>query len=426
MWEGAIRQAGVDSYAGSSLEAVTAPSIDWRIGLTVLVASLGYFVDVYDLFLLSVYRVPSLTEIGVPAVSRLSVGVMLMNMQMAGVVVGGIIWGILGDKRGRTSVLFGSIFLYSIANIANAFVHDINSYCALRFLAGLGLAGEVGAAVTLISEVLDKNKRTFGSALIFSAGMLGAMAAALVERYLPWRTGFLLGGVLGMVLLLMRVGLLESAMYSTMTRRECPRGNIGLLLKKARWKNYLWGILCGIPTWFGAMLTAFLPEFSTALGVTGHLTAADGVLFGHVGVFMGTVASCFLSQFLRSRRKVMLVFLLISTTAHVIIFLGHGFSSTSILALVTLGGFGAGYGAIYAITAAELYGTNLRATVATTIPNFVRASTIPMMLAIKALIPSFGLINGGLTIRLVVTLIGIVGILFLHETFNKELDYVET
>src|SRR5882762_615963 len=111
----------------------------------VIVAALGYFVDIYDLLLFSIVRRPSLSALGVPDEELFGQGEFLLQVQMGGLLLGGLIWGIMGDKRGRLSVLFGSILMYSLANIGNGFVTNVTQYAALRFIAGLGLAGELGA-----------------------------------------------------------------------------------------------------------------------------------------------------------------------------------------------------------------------------------------------------------------------------------------
>ena len=348
-----------------------------------MVSALGYFVDVYDLYLFTVYRVSSLKDIGIPAAQGLNAGANLLNLQTGGMVIGGIVWGSLGDKRGRRSVLFGSILIYSLANVANAFVHDVGFYAVCRFWAGIGLAGELGAALTLISELIRRDKRSYGSAIIFGVGLLGAVSAAFTAKHVSWRIGYLTGGAMGVALLALRAGLLDSAMFDAMKKRECRRGSLGMLLQQqGRWKRYAYAVLAGIPTWFGGILVTFLPEFSKLLGVVGDITVADGILFAQSGQFVGSLASCLVSQWLRSRRKSD-VWLLVGL---------HLCKSRLSDGTRSLGG--AGKDAVpdewirrglqrrrRAGGRWKLFGTNLRSTVATTIPNFVRASSISMLLA---------------------------------------------
>src|SRR5678815_49497 len=134
--------------------------------LAVIVAALGYFVDIYDLLIFGIVRADSLKSIGIAPDAQLGPTQLILNTQMIALLLGGILWGVLGDKRGRISVLFGSIILYSLANIANGFVHTVPQYAAARFLAGLGLAGELGGGITLVSESLDEKTRGHGTTIV--------------------------------------------------------------------------------------------------------------------------------------------------------------------------------------------------------------------------------------------------------------------
>lgn len=418
-----MRQSTLDKFVGVQ-EAVT-DSASRRVLLTVLVSALGYFVDIYDLVLFSIYRVASLKDMGIATDQLLPVGVNLMNLQMTGMVVGGIAWGILGDKRGRTSVLFGSILVYSLANIGNAFVHDVTTYGILRFLAGFGLAGEIGAGVTLVSEVLGKGKRSYGSAFFFSVGLFGAVVAAVSAKYMSWRTGYFAGGLMGLALLAMRASLFESGMYKQMEAKTCRRGSFRLFLEKGRWKRYLAAIFMGVPTWFGGLVSAFLPEFAHELGITGPVSAADGVFYGYLGVFFGSFAASMMSQWLKSRKKTILIFLAINTAAHIVFFTSRGLSPAEAGFFFFFAGFFNGYCALFVVTAAELFGTNLRSTVATSVPNFVRAGTIPMAFALSFLSPKMGLVSGALVIESVIVGLALLSLWSIEETHGKDLDYIE-
>lgn len=394
----------------------------------VVVAALGYFVDIYDLLLFGIVRVASLKDIGVPDDRLLADGVFLINMQMIGMLVGGLLWGVIGDKRGRISVLFGSIFLYSIANILNAFVTTVDQYGLLRFIAGVGLAGELGAAICLVSETMTKESRGYGTTVVASVGILGAVVASLVGDAFSWKTAYIIGGVMGLALLALRVSMYESGMFAACQKSEVKKGDIGMLFSPMpRFLKYARCILIGIPVWFvvGILLT-FSPELSQALGVVGVVTASKSIMFGYIGLSMGDFASGFVSQKIRSRKKVIGYFLGIALVLSVIYYLGHGISSELFYTLCVGLGFGAGYWAVFVTNAAEQFGTNLRATVTTSVPNFVRGSVVPLTLSFKALSESIGLLNAALTVGLVSFAIAYSALWFMDETFGKDLDYFES
>ncbi|HUR68829.1 MAG TPA: MFS transporter [Candidatus Thermoplasmatota archaeon] len=395
---------------------------------TVVVSALGYFVDVYDLLLFSIVRVPSLRELGVSDADMLSTGVLLLNVQMAGLLLGGIVWGILGDKRGRVSVLFGSIALYSLANIVNAFVSTVPQYAALRFLAGLGLAGELGAAVTLVSESLSKEHRGYGTAIVASFGLLGAVVAALVGGLTGWRVAFLIGGGLGLLLLLMRFGLRDSTMFASARASQAPRGSLRRLLstRERRWR-YLHSILLGMPIWFAiGVLVTFAPEFGLELGVTGALSAGTAVLVSYAGGVVGDFASGFASQRFRSRQWIMLVFIAGIALAIDLILLQRGYSPTAFYAMCAILGFFVGYWAVFVTNAAEQFGTNLRSTVATSVPNLVRGSVVPLTLLVTALRGPLGLGRAALLVGSACCLVALWSLRSLPETYGRDLDFVET
>lgn len=251
------------------------------VRLSVLVAALGYFVDIYDLILFSIVRVSSLTDIGVPADQLLTKGVLLLNMQMAGMLIGGIAWGVLGDKRGRLSVLFGSILMYSVANILNAFVHDVPTYAVLRLLAGIGLAGELGAGITLVSEIMPRETRGYATALVAAVGICGAVVAALVGDFFEWRTAYIVGGVMGIALLLLRIGVHESGMFQQVKAEPHARGRfLQLFATRERATRYLSIIIIGVPIWYvvGILIT-FSPEFGRAMGFADIPRAGTAVMY---------------------------------------------------------------------------------------------------------------------------------------------------
>ncbi len=399
-----------------------------NVTLLVIVAALGYFVDIYDLILFSVVRVKSLQDLGVPEEDLLSVGTMLINSQMLGMLVGGILWGILGDKKGRLSVLFGSIILYSLGNIANGFVTTVELYAIIRFIAGIGLAGELGAGITLVTETMSKENRGYGTMIVAGIGLFGAVAAALVGDAFPWQTSYIIGGVMGLILLFLRVGLAESGMFKNVKHDEnVNRGNILMLVNNGkRFKKYLSCILIGIPLWFvvGILIT-FSPEFGKAFNATEPLKAGMGIMYCYIGIAVGDVVAGFLSQVWRSRKKVMFVFLMLTALSVVVYLQSDGINTQQFIWLSLFLGFASGYWATFVTIASEQFGTNLRATVTTTVPNFVRGSVVAVTLSFQALQNSFGIIGSAYIVGSVSLLIALIALSQLTETFAKDLDYVE-
>jgi MFS family permease len=391
----------------------------------VLVAALGYFVDIYDLILFSIVRVASLK---VPDGQMLDTGVMLLNMQMGGMLLGGILWGILGDKRGRISVLFGSIFLYSLANILNGFVTSVEIYALLRFIAGVGLAGELGAGITLVSEVMPKTKRGYGTMIVASIGVMGAVAAALIVELTEWRTSYFIGGGMGIAILLLRFGVYESGMYNSIKQAShIGKGEfMKLFTDKGRFSKYLYCILIGLPLWFvvGILIT-FSPEFGKVFGIAEPISAGKSIMFCYIGLVFGDIFSGTLSQILKSRKKVLYIFLT-ATFACICIYLFLNDSSTFYFySVCVLMGTAVGYWVIFVTNSSEQFGTNLRSTVTTTVPNFIRGSVIPLTLLFQALKPSLGIKYAAFSIGIVTIIIAIWATSKLEETYGKDLDYTE-
>jgi predicted MFS family arabinose efflux permease len=400
---------------------------------TVLVAALGYFVDIFDLLVFNVVRKPSLAELGVIDARQIEIGTSILNWQMGGLLLGGIVWGVLGDKRGRLSVLFGSILMYSLANIANAYVSSVDTYRVLRFIAGLGLAGELGAAITLVSEVLPKESRGYGTAVVAGVGVAGAVVAGLVAELMPWRTAYIVGGVLGLVLLVLRLRVAESKMFSTLaTDVGSKRGDLVLLVASpARAWRYVRCILVGIPLWFlVGILVSFSPEFAKTLGVQGPITAGRAIAAAYSGLVFGDLASGIVSQRLQSRKRALLLFSSLSFVFAVAFLNARGVSTTTLYVIIFFLGTFAGYWAVFVTVAAEQFGTNLRATVATTVPNFVRGAVIPITISFRWLAgpadaPRMGIVHAALTLAVVLFGLGWWGILASEETFGRDLDFVE-
>jgi MFS family permease len=395
--------------------------------IPVIVAALGYFVDIYDLLLFSIVRVQSLKSLGVPESNLLNDGVYLINMQMGGLLLGGILWGILGDKKGRISVLFGSILIYSLANVANGFVTSVNQYAVMRFIAGIGLAGELGVGITLVAEVLPKEIRGYGTSLVAGTGMLGAVLAYFVAANFDWRVAYFIGGGLGMLLLLMRINVFESGIFSKVKEKSVSRGNFfQLFVSSKQFYKYLRCILIGVPVWFVAgILMTFSPEFGKALNLDTPIVAGKAVMWEYIGLVIGDISSGVLSQYFRSRKKVVLLYLLLATVL-ITIFLFVPFRSDEMFYALCVGlGIAAGYWALFVTIAAEQFGTNLRATVATTVPNFVRGSMIIMTPLFLLFREHFGVLLGAGIVGVLALGTALLGLWKMEETFSKDLNFIE-
>lgn len=397
----------------------------------VIVGALGYFVDVYDLILFSILRLPSLKDLGFSGDLLVSHGILLLNLQMLGMLLGGIFFGILGDRMGRVVLLFGSILLYSIANIANGFVHSIEGYAVWRFVAGFGLAGELGGGITLVTEVLPKELRGYGTTIISTVGVFGAVVGGLVAQRVEWRQAYFIGGGLGLILLGLRLSVAESGMFkqlhSAAAQKNVSRGNFFMLFTSfQRFMKYLRCILIGLPLWcIVGILVTFSPEISKALNIQGEVKVAQGIAFCYLGITFGGFASGWFSQLLGSRRKILLAFLLFTSAAMVAYFFTRGQSSGTFYLTILLMGFGVGYWTVFATIAAEQFGTNIRATVATTVPNFVRGATVPLTLAFNQLKPAHGIVQSAALISFACIAIALWALRGLEETHDKNLDYLE-
>ena len=410
--------------------------------LPVIVAALGYFVDIYDLLLFSIVRRDSLTSLGVPAEQLFDKGELLLQIQMIGLLVGGIIWGIMGDKRGRLSVLFGSILLYSLANIANGFVSTVPQYAVLRFIAGIGLAGELGAGVTLVSETLPPKLRGWGTTIIATVGLMGAVLANIISKTFAWQTAYFIGGGLGLLLLLARVSVFESGIFLKTVEKTISRGNFfQLFTNKTRFRKFIGCILIGLPIWYAiGILITFSPEFAAALGV-GEIKAGDAVMMSYLGLAAGDMSSGFLSQTFRSRKSIVRLFIFL-TFGFILLYLFSPSKNVSFFFFTcfTLG-FGIGYWALFVTIAAEQFGTNLRATVATSVPNFIRGTVVPLTFLFKFLRTTLsehyegnlseieakhtGIIYGALIVGVLTIIIALLSLRAIDETFGRDLNFEE-
>lgn len=394
---------------------------------TVLVAALGYFVDIYDLVLFGIVRVASLKGIGLPPERFLEVGIYLINLQMTGMLVGGLLWGVIGDKKGRVSVLFGSILLYSVANLLNAFVTSVEAYGVLRFLAGVGLAGELGAAVTLVSETLGKERRGLGTTAVATVGLLGAVCAGVVGEIFTWKTCYLIGGVMGLLLLIMRLSIYESGMYTQLKQSKVKKGDLRMLFyPRSRFMKYLACILIGVPIWFvTGILITFSPEFAIELKVIGQITAAKSILFYYFGASLGGIVAGTLSQLWESRKNVIFLFLGLIFSFVSICLLCQSLSSPVFYLMCIALGASTGYWVVLMTMTAEQFGTNLRATVTTSVPNFVRASVVILTFAFQMMRSSMGLIQSAWLIGTVTIGLALAANFGMHDSFAKDLDYTE-
>lgn len=419
-------------------------AINWLV----IVAALGYFVDIYDLVLFNVVKRESLEFI--KSLHQLdfdikSQGIFLFNCQMAGMLIGGILWGVWGDKKGRISVLFGSILLYSVANIVNAFTFDLTSYAIVRVIAGIGLAGELGAGITLVSETMSKEKRGYGTMIIVTFGALGAVLAALVgtegqavagfltrvtgHTFQNWQVVYLIGGLLGILLLVLRVGAFESGMFKDMKQHSVSKGNFFALFKtKENFLKYLYCILIGLPIWYiiGVLVSLSQDVFGKELGVEGVLNG-KAVMYAYIGLSVGDLISGLLSQLLRSRKKVVLLYLAFTSILVLYFIYGaHGISVSQYYFMCFLMGTASGYWAIFVTIASEQFGTNIRSTVTNTVPNFVRGAVLPITMGFTGLSGMTTNLTSALIVGFICIGLALVATLKIKETFARDLNYFET
>ena len=405
------------------------------LNIAVIVAALGYFVDIYDLLLFTIVREPSLAGLGVDLTIRkdvIAASTSVINWQMWGLLIGGIVWGVMGDKKGRLSVLFGSIILYSIANFFTGFVQTVEQYSYARFFAGIGLAGELGAGITLVSELLPKNKRGIGTSLVAGIGLFGAVAAYFTFKITDdWRLCYKIGAGLGVLLLFLRIKVAESGMFKQVKQQNVSRGNMLMFFNNSkRFKKYILAILIGMPTWFViGILVNFSNRFATEFYGDNKIESGRAIMYAYAAIAIGDILVGFVSQYFKSRKKALYLFYFFSIVSGIYFFSGSIQNDTSMYIACAMLGFSTGFWAIFVTMGAEQFGTNLRATAATTIPNFVRGSLPLINLLFVGLFQQsvgWSFVKSAMVTGVIVMGITLIAAYFTEETFHKDLDYIET
>jgi MFS transporter, putative metabolite:H+ symporter len=407
---------------------MTAKASHSIFNFTVLVAALGYFVDIYDLLLFQIVRVESLKDLGLSAAQVKSSGEFIISIQMLGLLLGGIIWGIMGDKKGRLSVLFGSIVLYSVANVVNGFVQTPNQYALTRFFAGIGLAGELGAGITLVSELVSKEKRGLSTSLVAGIGLTGAVVAYFISQNFNWRICYFIGGALGFCLLLLRISVFESGMFKQVKQTTVSRGNFFMFFNNAkRFRKYMLAILIGLPTWYViGILVAFSNDFGMAFGLSEEVQPKKSTMYAYVAIAVADVLVGFVSHWLKSRKKALYIFYILTAISILFYFTQQSGTAAGMYIICAALGFSTGFWAIFVTMAAEQFGTNLRATAATTVPNMVRGALPLLLILFKGLQSvTHSYVTAGWITGVIVMIISVVAAWFTEETFGKNLDYVE-
>lgn len=397
--------------------------------IIVIVAALGYFVDIYDLILFSIVRVKSLESLGITGAMNKTIGLYLLNTQMIGMLLGGILWGILGDKKGRLYVLFGTILLYSIANIANGMIQNLTQYYILRFIAGVGLAGELGIGITLVSEVMSKEKRGYGTTIVAGIGIAGAVVGYFVAEAFDWRVAYYVGGGLGLLLLILRISVYESGMFSKMKESKVSKGNfLSLFTNRKRFNKFLLCILVGVPVWY---VIGVLVSFSDKIGgenglnIIGKIEVSKAVMYHYIGASIGAFLTGFISQWLKSRRRALFISLTGLFISLAWCYASRGVSVNQFYFILFVVGIPNGFWSVFVTIASEQFGTNIRATVTTTVPNFVRGTTVLVTSAFSFFSGSIGVVGSAIAVGAVVLIASLFSVYTLEETYHKELDYYE-
>lgn len=401
------------------------------LNLAVIVAALGYFVDIYDLLLFTIVREPSLIGINIGDADIMAASMKIINWQMVGLLIGGVLWGVMGDKRGRLSVLFGSILLYSVANFVTGYVQTVDQYAWLRFIAGIGLAGELGAGITLVSELMPKKSRGVVTSFVAGVGLFGAVFAYFIYKATnDWRLCYKIGGVLGVFLLVLRIKVSESSIFKNLESKHVSKGNLLMFFNKpSRFKKYILAILIGLPTWFviGIMLN-LSNRFAKDLYGENNIDSGASIMYGYIGIALGDIVVGLVSQHFKSRKKALYIFYAMTILGIIYFFSPLNNNDFSMYAVSMYLGFSTGFWAIFVTMGAEHFGTNLRATAATTIPNVVRGALPLMNLLFKDYFQAnlqWTMLQSAMVTGAIVMAISVVALIFTEETFHKDLDFIE-
>lgn len=401
----------------------------WRFSkqeiLTVLVVALGYYVDAYDLLVMSAVRKPSLLSLGVPESETLNIGLSLLNYQLVGLMIGGVMWGVIADKYGRKKALFGSILIYSFANIANGYINSVNMYYWLRIIAGFGLAGELGVGISLITENVAKERRTISTAIVSFFGMLGASTGGWFGSIFEWQNCFLIGGFAGLLLLLLRLKVEESVMFNEIKDKNVSKGNIWMIIKNP--KTLLTYFFC---TLAGAASILFIGVFIQSTPELGKLfnlniTAGIALIWYYLGASVSEIIAGLLSKLLKERKAPIYIFYAISLLAITNFCVNVPNSPYFFYLNCLFLGFGLGWWSQLITLSAELFGINVRATAATSIPTFARAWNIPFSNIFKQNIPNLGIVNSAFGIGVIVVSLAIISITMVKETFENDANFIE-
>lgn len=397
----------------------------------VIIAALGYFVDIYDLLLFGIVRIPSLNAMGLDVDK---VGTMIINYQMMGLVLGGILWGVYGDKKGRLSVLFGSILVYSLANIACGLLPDMTftdkamAYAWLRFIAGVGLAGELGAGITLVSETLPKELRAMGTSIVAGFGVLGAVAAQFtVELAGSWTTAYIIGGSLGLVLLVLRISVAESGIYLDVKKdKTVQRGNFFMFFtQRDLMVRYLKCVLIGVPIWYCMGILVFMAnQFAPEMGI-GTINPGKAIMWAYIATSVSDFSCGYISHLLHSRKKTMLYMLLFTLVGVTLLLFSGPKTENMYYFYCAWIGLGCGFWAMFITVAAEQFGTNLRSTATTSIPNMVRGTVPLLLMGFDYMKQSTTVINSAAVLALITFALGIYATLTIKETHNRDMDFLE-
>lgn len=406
------------------------------IALLILVASLGYFVDAYDLIIASVVRSSAIVELGLAQVGtpeHTKYAQLFEYVQSAGILLGGIIFGVYSDKKGRKKALYYSIAIYSIANILNGllsasvpFVGTV--YCILRFICGFALAAELSIGIVMISETMKAKHRGYGTMIVVSFGILGAVLAAVLFEFIGihWQTLYLIGGIAGVLLLIFRFSVKETNPFLDLENQESERGSWVMIFKNRRLLKILFNaILLGFPIYFFISIPIkFATDYGKELGLT--IKGTIPIIVFYIAMSVSDIIANYLCQLFENRKKVLYFYLGLCTIS---VFLLHFYPPTTpeqyFYLFSPLMGFASGYWALLITFTNEQIGTNIRSTYTTAVPNVVRSLFIPIQLLLTVLQPTFGTSTSVFYIGVLAVILALLGLYSLKETWGKNLKFID-